>query len=110
MDYLFKKTDGKGAFIATGNVDSHRFISNESVPWYNKSLGIKTLVETASLMTTKLLCPPWITRNTSILYSKKGGEDQGMHQDDPREKEDKETYGQMASVFISVMDGTKINM
>jgi hypothetical protein len=71
MDYLFKKTDGKEASIATGNIDSHRFISNESGPWYIKSHAIKTLVETASLMTTKLLCPPWITRNASILYSKK---------------------------------------
>jgi len=110
MDYLFKKTDGKEASIATGNIDSHRFISNESGPWYIKSHAIKTLVETASLMTTKLLCPPWITRNASILYSKKGGEDQGMHQDDPREKGEKEKYGQMASVLISVMDGTKINI
>jgi len=113
MDYLFKKTDGKGASIATGNIDSHRFISNESGQsglWYNKSLGIRTLVETASSMTTKLLCPSWITRNASILYSKKGGEDQGMHHDDPREKKDKEKYGQMASVLISVMDGTKINI
>jgi len=33
-----------------------------------------------------------------------------MHQDDPRDKADKEKYGQMASVLISVMDGTKINI
>ena len=33
-----------------------------------------------------------------------------MHQDDPREKEVKEKYGQMASVLISVIDGISVNI
>jgi len=111
LDNLFKKADVKGVFVETGNVDSHRFVSNKAGLWHQKSsAGVNVLVVTATEMAAKIICPAWLMRNSSILYSKQGGDDQGIHRDDPRSKEDRERQGEMASVLISVMDGTKINI
>ena len=110
LNNLFKKADGKGVSVETGNVDSHRFISNKKGLWHQKSSeGVNLLVVTATEMAAKIICPAWLMRNSSILYSKQGGDDQGIHRDDPRSKEDRKRQGEMASVLISVIDGTKIN-
>ena len=109
LSSIFKKAVGNGV-SDDWNVDLHRFISNNwSPPKHFTAVNaiVKRATDTAAKL---LLCPNWTLRKASILYSTPDGDDQGMHQDDARDKSLTRTEGAMGTILISVMEGTKINM